>query len=113
MIIASIAIYLSSARFRRDDFYNRLRNKARSTANLLIDTDKNDADRFLRIEKDSPVNLQNQKIIILNFKNDTVYTSDKNGEIKIRKKIIERIRSGSRVSYMQDAFEVSRYTVFY
>jgi signal transduction histidine kinase len=106
MIVASIAIYLSSSRFRSDDFYNRLRNKARSTANLLIDTDKNDADRFLRIEKNSPVNLQNQKIIILNFKNDTVYTSDKNGEIKINKEIIERIRSDSKVSYRQDAYEI-------
>jgi multisubunit Na+/H+ antiporter MnhG subunit len=37
MIIASIAIYLSSSTFRRDDFYNRLRNKARSTATLLFD----------------------------------------------------------------------------
>ena len=62
MIVASIAIYLSSAGFRRDDFYTRLRNKARSTATLLIDTDKAEADRFLRLEKDSPVNLQNQKI---------------------------------------------------
>ncbi|MEI6050827.1 MAG: HAMP domain-containing sensor histidine kinase [Bacteroidota bacterium] len=106
MIIASIAIYYSSAGFRRDDFYNRLRNKARSTANLLIDTDKAEADRFLRIEKDSPVNLQNQKIIILNFKNDTVYTSDKNGDIKIRYSIIERIRSGYKVFYRQDSFEV-------
>src|SRR5665811_1104020 len=68
--------------------------------------DRNDADRFLRIEKDSPVNLQNQKIIILNFKNDTVYTSDKNGAIKINKNIIERIRSDSKVSFRQDAFEV-------
>ena len=43
MIIASIAIYFSSASFRRDDFYNRLRNKARSTANLLFNTSKVDA----------------------------------------------------------------------
>jgi signal transduction histidine kinase len=106
MIIASIAIYLSSSGFRRDDFYNRLRNKARSTANLLIDTDKAEAESFLKIEKDSPVNLQNQKIIILNFNNDTVYSSDEKGDIKITNSIIDRIRSGNKVFYKQDPFEV-------
>lgn len=106
MIAASIAIYLSSASFRRDDFYTRLRNKARSTAALLIDIDKAEADRILKIEKNSPVNLQNQKIIILNFKNDTIYTSDEKGEIKIKESIIERIKSGSKVAYRQDEFEI-------
>jgi signal transduction histidine kinase len=106
MIVASIAIYLSSSRFRRDDFYNRLRNKARSTANLLIDTDKAEAESFLKIEKDSPVNLQNQKIIILNFNNDTVYSSDEKRVIKISNIIIDRVKSGNKVFYRQDPFEV-------
>ena len=83
MIIASIAIYYSSVSFRKEDFYNRLRNKARTTANLLFDTDTVEANRFLRIEKNNPVNLQNEKIIILNFNNDTIYSSDENAEIKI------------------------------
>jgi signal transduction histidine kinase len=106
MIIASIAIYLSSSGFRRDDFYNRLRNKARSTANLLIDTDKAEAESFLKIEKDNPVNLQNQKIIILNFNNDTVYSSDEKGDIKINNITIDKVKSGSKVFYRQDPFEV-------
>jgi len=106
MIVASVAIYYSSASFRREDFRNRLRNKARTTANLLFETDKAAANSFLRIEKENPVNLQNEKIVILNLNNDTVYSSDENGEIKINKNIIERVRSGSKVSYVQDGYEV-------
>jgi signal transduction histidine kinase len=106
MIIASIAIYLSSSTFRRDDFYNRLRNKARSTATLLFDRDKAEADRFLKIEKESPVNLQNEKIIILNYKNDTVYSSDHSREIKASYSVLERVRSGNKVSYTQDSYKV-------
>jgi signal transduction histidine kinase len=106
MIVASIAIYLSSARFRKEDFNNRLRNKAVSTANLLFDINKVEANRFLRIEKDSPVNLQNERIIVLNFNNDTVYSSDKNAEIKIRNNVLERVRLGYKVSYIQDSYEV-------
>jgi signal transduction histidine kinase len=106
MIIASIAIYLSSSRFRKDDFNSRLRNKAISTATLLFDRDKAEADGFLKIEKESPVNLQNEKIVILNFKNDTVYSSDHSGEIKASDSVLERIRSGYKVSYVQGSYEV-------
>ncbi len=106
MIIASMAIYVSSASFRREDFYNRLRNKALSTAGILFSTNKTDADRLLKIENDNPVNLQNEKIIIINFANDTVYSSDKNREIEIRNNILERVRLGYKVSYNQADFSV-------
>jgi len=106
MIVASAAIYISSSRFRRDDFKNRLRNKAISTATLLFDRDKAEADDFLRIEKESPINLQNERIIILNFKNDTVYSSGHSGEIKVSNTIFERIKSGNKISYVQGSYEV-------
>jgi signal transduction histidine kinase len=106
MVIASVAIYVSSARFRRDDFYNSLWMKARSTANLLFNTSKDDANRVLDIEKNNPVNLQNEKIIIINFNNDVIYTSDDKNEIEIRYNILERVRLGYRVRYTQLPYEV-------
>ena len=106
MIVASIAIYFSSASFRKEDFYNRLRNKANSTAKLLLGANEIDPNRVQSIEKDYPVKLQNEKIIILNFRNDTLFSSDENGEIKIRNEILERIRLFERVTYKQDSYEV-------
>ena len=106
MIIASIAIYYFSANFRQEDFYNRLRDKARSTATLLFNANKVDANRILKIENDNPVSLQNEKIIILNFKNDTVYKSDENSSIKISNNIVERVRIGYKVSFKQDSYDV-------
>ena len=50
MIIASVAIYLSSSKFRRQDFFNRLSEKAISTANLFFNTDGVEANRILSIE---------------------------------------------------------------
>jgi signal transduction histidine kinase len=106
MIIASVAIYLSSANFRNEDLYNRLLDKARTTANLLFNTDGVDPDRILRIENNSPVFLQNEKIMILNFKNDTVYNSDENSNLEIKNNVIERIRLGYTVVYEQDPYTV-------
>lgn len=106
MIIASAAIYVSSENFRREDFYSRLMNKARGTANLLFNTDGVDANRILRIENETPAFLQNEKIVILNFKNDTVYNSDENSDILIKNSVLEKVRSGYDVTYKQDDYDV-------
>jgi signal transduction histidine kinase len=106
MIIASIAIYFSSARFREDAFHNRLRTKAISTTTLLFSTNKADADRVLKNEKNVMGNLQNEKIIIINYNNDVVYSSDEKGEIQIKNNILEQIRLGYKVTYKQGSFDV-------
>jgi len=106
MVFASAAIYLSSSSFRKEDFNNRLRNRARSTARLLLNAYDIDAQRVLRIERDNPANLYNEKIIIIDFKNDTLYSTDEDKEIKITNGIIERVRLYQKVSYRQDSYEV-------
>jgi signal transduction histidine kinase len=106
MIIASAAIYVSSENFRRDDFYSRLMNKAKGTANLLFNTDGVDANRILSIENETPAFLQNEKIVILNFKNDTVYNSDENSDIIIKNSVVEKVRSGYDVTYKQNDYDV-------
>jgi signal transduction histidine kinase len=106
MVIASGAIYFSSASFRKDDFHNRLINNAISTANLLFNASEADANRVLKIEKENPVSLQNEKIIIINYNNDIVYSSDEKSELKIKNNIVERVRLGYNVSYKQYPYEV-------
>ena len=112
MIIASVAIYFSSARLRKGDFYKLLWNDAGNTANLLFNTSQVEADRVLGIEKNSPLKLQNEKIIIINFNNDIVYSSDENKEIEIRNYVLDRVRLGNIVTYKQSPFEVIG-TLFY
>jgi signal transduction histidine kinase len=106
MIVASLAIYFSSAGFRRDDFYNRLRSKARLTARLVIDADVPDTSQLKRIDKDFPYNLHNEKIVILNYLNDIIFTTDPKNEIIIRYDILEKIRLYQRMFYNQGPYEV-------
>lgn len=112
MISASVAIYLSSARFRMEDFYSRLRDKALNTANVLFSTDRFNASKILKIESETPDFLQNKKIIIINFKNDIVYSSDDKKEIEIKNYVVERVRMGNIVTYKQGKFNVI-VTLFY
>jgi signal transduction histidine kinase len=106
MILASVAIYYSSAGFRRENFYNRLRDRARYTANLLFNANKSDVERILKIEKESPVNLPHEKIIIINLYNDIIYSTDDSSEIKIKNNLIERVRLGYKVIYKQTPYDV-------
>jgi signal transduction histidine kinase len=105
MIIVSFAIYFFSASFRQEDFYNRLRNNARSTAKFLLDANVIDAERVRRFEKDNPVKLQNEKVIIINYRNDVIYSSDEKSEIPIRNDILERARMFEKIFYKQGPYE--------
>jgi signal transduction histidine kinase len=106
MILVSFAIYFSSSNFRQEDFYNQLRNNARSTAKFLLDANVIDAERVRRFEKDNPVKLQNEKVIIFNYRNDIIYSSDEKSEIEIRNDILERVRLFERIFYKQGSYEV-------
>src|SRR4030042_2864486 len=96
MIIASVAIYYPSTTYVRENFYDRLTNKAWILFKLLLDTYGYDAERVRMAERNNPVKLQNEKIIVLDFKNEIIYTSDENGEIEIRNEFLERVRSSER-----------------
>jgi signal transduction histidine kinase len=106
MVIASAAIYYSSATFRKDDFNNRLTNRAWSVAKMLIDTYHHDAEMVKRMERSNPLRLHNEKITVLDFRNEILYTSDVDGEIEIRNDVLERVRLSERVKYRQGEYEV-------
>ncbi len=106
LIIASISIYLFSANFRKQDFHDRLRNKAISTSNLFFVEYEVDAARFLRYEKENQVNLHNEKMLVLNSKNDTVYNSDDQGVIKIDNNIIKKLRLERKYDSREDIYEI-------
>ncbi len=106
MILASVAIYYSSATFRKEDYYNRLLNKAWSTTKLLTENYNYDAKKVREIEDNNPDHLQNEKIIVVDFLNDIIYTSDEKGEIEIKNDILERVRLSEKVRYKLGSYEV-------
>ena len=106
MLFSSLAIYLLSAKFRRVDFYERLHNKANNTAKLLIEVDEVDATLLKKIEKDNPVSLPNEKIIIYDYKNKVLFSTDEKHAINVDKKLLDVIRLNKEISYIQGDFEV-------
>ena len=99
MILSFIGIYYSSAKYRQEAFFDRLRNKARITSSLLLEANVIGADRLEKLEKTNPVRLNEEKIIILDLVEDTIYSTDAKGEIKLRFDVLENIRMGNEVRY--------------
>ena len=106
MIVASTAIYYFSADFRRDDFNNLLRSRAVNIAKLVLDSYEFNLNRILRTGTEYPSKLQDEKFIILNYNNDTLYLSDRYWELKEINTIIELVKSDKEVFLKQGEFEV-------
>jgi signal transduction histidine kinase len=62
--------------------------------------------RLKVIEKDNPINLHNEKIIILNYQGIILYSTDEKRDIKINALVLEQVISGRKLEYRQGSYEV-------
>lgn len=106
LVLGSSLIYVFSAGYRQEDFYNRLRNKANNTAKILIDVDEVDATLLRKLEKDNPISLPHEVIIIYDFKNNIIFNTDSAKQIYIDQKLLNRIRLEDEVRYKDNDFEI-------
>lgn len=106
MVMASLLIYYFSSNYRKDEFYNRLQNKANNTAKLLIEVDEVDINLLRKIEKDNPISLPSEKIIIYNYQNETLFSTDENKTIQINQDLLDQVRLEDEIRYEQGNYEV-------
>lgn len=106
MLLASVLIFVFSAEYRREDFYDRLMSKASNTAKLLIEVDEVDAALLMKIEQDNPVSLPNEKIIIFNYKDTILFSTDEENVIRIDTALLDQIRLEDEVRLAQGEYEV-------
>lgn len=106
LFFSSLSIYFFSADYRSDDFYTRLLNKANNTAKLLIEVEEVDANLLKRIEKDNPVSLPKEKIIIYSFQNELIFSTDENNDLVVTQEILDKARLEGEFRYKQGDYEV-------
>ncbi|HEX6226670.1 MAG TPA: ATP-binding protein [Chryseolinea sp.] len=105
-LLSSILIYILSADYRKDDFYSRLLNKANNTSKLLIEVDEVDVALLRKIEQDNPINLPNEKILIYNYRDTLLFSTDEANVIKVDADLLDEIRLEDEVRYVQGEYEV-------
>lgn len=104
--IVSVAIYFSSAEYREQEFYTRLKNKAENTAKLLIEVEEVSTELLKRIEMSNPINLPDESIRIFNFRNEEIYSSHTDYSIPIDSVLLNEIRLEEEVRFRHDDYEV-------
>ena len=121
LVFVSLSVYFSFSEGRKQEFYERLGSKAKMVAQMLIDIDEIDAELLKKIEKNNPVSLQNEKIIIYDFQDKIVYSTDEDGFLKITPEMISEVRLKEEVRLKQMTHEIlgqfyagkyDRYVVF-
>lgn len=70
---AFVAIYSFSARYRTDEFRDRMRDRGTNSAMLLIQVDEVSEQLLRRIERDNPVKLPQEAIRIFDHHNDLLF----------------------------------------
>jgi signal transduction histidine kinase len=121
LLLSSLSVYFSFSKGRVEEFYDRLGSKAKMVAQMLIDIDEIDAGLLRRIEKNNPVSLPNEKIIIYDFQDKIVYSTDDDHFLVIPAELITEVRLKEEVRLKQGSYEIlgqfytgkyDRYVVF-
>ena len=103
----SVSVYLGSAKFRKEDYYRRLRNRAVNTAKLLVEVTEINAELIRRMEQNNPASLPNQYIVIFGQDGSELYRSDSSQRIPVDSTLLSRIRVKRQIEFRQDDFEVT------
>lgn len=100
-------IYISYSEFRRDEFFERLREKGVNTARLLIDVKKVDIGLLKIIDQNSINKMYDEKILVFDTNNKLVYSSLDDEAIPYSTTIIHSIRErGDKYYVDKDGDEV-------
>jgi signal transduction histidine kinase len=104
--VISISIYLSSASYRHEDFYRRLKNRAINTALILIQIKEIDAALLKRMERENPASLPMQFVTIYDSTNVELYSSDTEAVMTFDSALLQRILREGEVELVKNDHEV-------
>src|SRR5688572_17284733 len=93
----SASIYFSSASYRHEDFYRRLKNRAINTALMLFQFKEIDASLLKRIERENPASLPMQFVTIYDSTGVELYSSDSEGVMSFDSSFLQKIRRQGQV----------------
>jgi signal transduction histidine kinase len=105
-VILSMAIYVSFAKSREEDLYSKLEAKAKGVGQMLIDIVEIDAVLLEKIERNNPLSLPFERIIIYNYQNKVLFSNDEHQEIIISPSLIDQVRLSNRVRSRIGKYEV-------
>lgn len=95
-------IYVSYAEFRKDEFFERLREKSFTTAKLLLEVKGIDQELLKLIDQNSINRMYDEKVLVFNNHNELIYSSLDDKKIQYSKKLLDQIRQKADKYYVDE-----------
>lgn len=106
VLISHLAIYFSSAYYRENQFYDRLRDKANTTAELLIKVDAVSTELLKIIDQNKKDVLYKENVTIYNYLNEELYSSNDTVNFGTSPGLLNKIRLEGEQHWKEGEFEV-------
>lgn len=97
LVAFSIIIYLVSATYRREEFYERLKSKARTTVRFLIEVNEVDRKLLKIIDRNTLTALIDEKVLIFDAQNRLIYASVDDQIIHYQASLLHEVRQTGEV----------------
>ncbi|GAB3993963.1 HAMP domain-containing sensor histidine kinase [Spirosoma daeguense] len=92
LVVFSVLIYIVSATYRREEFYDRLKNKALTTVRFLIEVKEVDQKLLKIIDRNTLTALIDEKVLVFDDKNRLIYSSVDDQVIHYQATLLDEVR---------------------
>jgi signal transduction histidine kinase len=106
LIVISSFIYISYEDLRKDAFFKRLEERAKTTARLLSDIRVSDQELLRSMDDNTIHELYDEKVLVFNHKNELIYSSLDNHSIVYDNNLLALIRDEKLIEYTENSNEV-------
>jgi len=102
LVAFTLLIFILSANYRKQEFNERLKEKAINTAKLLIDVKEVDRDLMRIIDSTNYSSLEDAEVIVFDyFKRSKIYTSGNQPGLEITEELLAKARSNDEFVFKQ------------
>jgi signal transduction histidine kinase len=106
LLISFIGVYLASASYREAGVVNRLRDKATTTARLLINIDDVSTELLNIIDRNTVHDFHEEQVVVVNDSNRVIYNSLSGRELaNLNISIVKKIRNGGEQKWRNGNLE--------
>lgn len=107
LLVSFLSIYIFSSLHRKHEYTIRLKEKAISTSQFLIEQDEVDTTILKIIDHQNLGALFAEKVVIYNYLNQVVYSTDEDNIIQASPDILDQVRLEGEVRFSRGDFEVA------
>jgi signal transduction histidine kinase len=106
LLLTFITIYVFRASYVEEDFYGRLEKKALTTTELFVKVSEVDSALLKKIDRTNYDVFFNENLVIYDFQNREIYTSNDTTNYAITADLLNRIRLEKNVRFMDGSHKV-------